>query len=207
MFLLRVRLPDRPGSLGEVATAMGAVGADISAIEIVERGEGYAIDDVMLALPPEVLPDTLVSACNGVPGVRVLWVSRYQANWGIESDIATLNRMADDPDHAAEILTEEAPVVFHCHWAVLVRRSGPLEVVAATGLAPDLDAAGLAAFGQLDTVRAAELPAEWQAGWGETTIAMAPLRAGRTIVIGRQGGPEFLASELTRLRHLAALAT
>ena len=30
VFLLRIALPDRPGSLGAIATAMGTVGADIS---------------------------------------------------------------------------------------------------------------------------------------------------------------------------------
>ncbi|MCW2770497.1 MAG: amino acid-binding protein, partial [Aeromicrobium sp.] len=36
-FLLRVELPDVPGSLGTLATALGGAGADIEAIEIVER--------------------------------------------------------------------------------------------------------------------------------------------------------------------------
>ena len=34
-FLLRVELPDVPGSLGRVATAIGEAGGDIEAIEIV----------------------------------------------------------------------------------------------------------------------------------------------------------------------------
>lgn len=185
---------------------MGTLGADISAIEIVERGEGYAIDDFMLTLPDSALPDSLVSACNAVQGVRVLWLSRYGANWGVESDIATLNRMADDPDRGGEILTDEAPLVFHCQWAVLLSRGAQPRVVRSTELAPVLDGAGLQRLGVLDVARALDLPAEWVPEWGETTVAMAPLGADRTIVIGRTGGPEFLASELTRLRHLAALA-
>ncbi|MDN6021167.1 MAG: amino acid-binding protein, partial [Acidipropionibacterium jensenii] len=48
--MLRVQLPDTPGSLGFVATAMGTVDADISAVEIVEKGPGYAIDDFILTL-------------------------------------------------------------------------------------------------------------------------------------------------------------
>ncbi|HEY3004627.1 MAG TPA: ACT domain-containing protein, partial [Kribbellaceae bacterium] len=50
MFLLRLILPDRPGSLGTVASALGEVGADIHAIEIVEhrRDDGTAVDDVVV---------------------------------------------------------------------------------------------------------------------------------------------------------------
>ena len=41
-YLLRVELPDVPGSLGRVATAIGEAGGDIEAIEIVEhRGVGH----------------------------------------------------------------------------------------------------------------------------------------------------------------------
>lgn len=35
--MIRIQLPDTPGSLGSVATAMGTANADISAIEIVEK--------------------------------------------------------------------------------------------------------------------------------------------------------------------------
>ncbi len=41
---------------------------------------------------------------------------------------------------------------------------------------------------------------------GETLIAYAPFTSGEAVIIGRRGGPEFLASEVARLRHLAALA-
>ena len=36
-FVLRVVLPDRPGTLGAVATALGEVGADILAMDVIER--------------------------------------------------------------------------------------------------------------------------------------------------------------------------
>ena len=47
--LLRVALPDVPGSLGRLATAIGLAGGNIEAIEIVEhRADGVAVDDVFL---------------------------------------------------------------------------------------------------------------------------------------------------------------
>ena len=63
MLILRIQVPDVPGALGKVATTMGTVDADISAVEIVEKGDGYAIDDFILSLPTETMPDTLVSTC------------------------------------------------------------------------------------------------------------------------------------------------
>ena len=45
-YVLRLVLPDRPGSLGAVATALGTLGADILALDIVERSVGHAVDDL-----------------------------------------------------------------------------------------------------------------------------------------------------------------
>ena len=47
----RIPVPDVPGALGKVATTMGTVGADISAV-----------------------PDTLVSTCDQLEGVKVLQI-------------------------------------------------------------------------------------------------------------------------------------
>ena len=72
--------PTCPGSLGRLASAIGAAGGDIEAIEIVEkRLDGTAVDDVLLDMVDGAMPDSVVSACNAVEGVRVLWISRYLA--------------------------------------------------------------------------------------------------------------------------------
>jgi hypothetical protein len=87
-FLLRVELPDVPGSLGRLATAIGEAGGDIEAIEIIEKGlDGLAVDDVLLELAPGALPDAIVSACTGLGGVQVLWISRYAAGGNLFIDL------------------------------------------------------------------------------------------------------------------------
>mgnify|MGYP001433767005 CR=1 FL=1 len=43
---------------------MGAIGADINAVEIVQKNDGYVVDDFMLELPQGTLPDAIVSACT-----------------------------------------------------------------------------------------------------------------------------------------------
>jgi hypothetical protein len=73
MLLLRVELPNVPGSLGRLATAIGQAGGDIEAIEIVEkRYDGTAVDDVLLDTVGGAMPDSIVSACNALDGVQVL---------------------------------------------------------------------------------------------------------------------------------------
>jgi hypothetical protein len=204
VFLMRVVLPDRPGSLGAVATAMGTVGADINAVEIVEKYEGYAVDDFMLEMPAGAAPDSLITACASVAGVEVVWLSHYPEAWGLQSDVDVLNSMTEQPEDAEAILTREAPEVFRVTWAMLIDRVTGT-VMAQTDLAPDLDGVGVTALGSLDDVRDRELPDGWLTGWGETLIAVAPFRSNASIVLARRGGPEFLKSELARLRHLTAL--
>ena len=61
-YLLRVLVPDRPGMLGAVASALGGVGADIISVDVVERSAGVAVDDLVVELPPDKLTDSLVTA-------------------------------------------------------------------------------------------------------------------------------------------------
>ena len=86
-YLLRVELPDVPGSLGRVASAIGEAGGDIDAIEIVEKRDGFAVDDVLLEMAPGVMPDSVVSACSVLDGVSVLWINRYAAGGNLFLDL------------------------------------------------------------------------------------------------------------------------
>ena len=206
MFLMRVTLPDRPGSLGSVATAMGGVGGDINAVEIVEKGDGVVVDDFIVDLPPNQLPETIVTACQNLPGVRVEWISRYPEGGGLQSDLEALERMTADPLHAAETLVSLCPVVFRSHWASLLDVSdGAPKPSFSTTLAPDLIPEVAAKFTPFDTTHRTDLDADWCPGWGDTTAVVTPLTRDRVIVIGRLGGPAFLESEIARLHHLAAL--
>lgn len=203
MYLLRLILPDRPGSLGAVASALGSAQADICAVEIVEKGSGYAIDDFMLSLPSDARPDALLSACAELEDVEVMWVSSYPENWGLTGDMDVLEEMTASPGQAETLLADAAPTAFHCTWAMIVDQAAG-DVVHATPLAPDFCQVP-ASFGDLATPHVLELAANWCDGWGEQAVAVAPFRDQHTIVIGRPG-PEFRRSELARLRHLALLA-
>src|SRR5436309_15491656 len=49
--VVRVWLPDRPGALGLVASRIGALGADIVGIDVLERSEHVAVDEFAIMLP------------------------------------------------------------------------------------------------------------------------------------------------------------
>src|SRR5207244_9226945 len=52
---LRVELPDRPGSLGQVARTLGIAGADIVSVVVLERSSGRAVDDFTVVWPASAL--------------------------------------------------------------------------------------------------------------------------------------------------------
>jgi hypothetical protein len=71
-FVLRVWLPDRPGALGEVASCIGTVHGDVVGIDILERGGGRAIDELVVEIPDEpVVVDLLVAEVSRLDGVDV----------------------------------------------------------------------------------------------------------------------------------------
>ena len=205
-YLLRVELPDVPGSLGRVAGAIGEAGGDIEAIEIVEhRSEGTAVDDVLLEMAHGVMPDSVVSACNQLDGVQVLWISRYAAGGQLFLDLEVVEQLTQNPATSYDVLVDMLPVAFRTDWAVrLVRTASGVKQVHATSAAPDL---GDEQSGWFPLVRAARL--EVDLGWQQLTenvVAGMPLDGEQIVVTGRRGGPEILDSELARLGHLAALA-
>jgi ACT domain len=70
-YVVRVWLPDRPGALGQVASRIGAVHADVVGIEILERGGGSAIDELTVTLSDGSLLDLLIAEIRQVDGVAV----------------------------------------------------------------------------------------------------------------------------------------
>ncbi len=204
-YLLRVELPDVPGSLGRLASAIGASGANIDAIEIVGRDAdaGTAIDDVFIAADAEVMPDSIVSACNSLDGVQVLWISRYAAGGNLFLDLEAVESMTQDPAKAIERLVDSLPTVFLVDWGVHLRRDGEsASVVHGTPAAPTEIPEKIVWPANLEKGQRIDVPEEWS----DLVVAGSPLSADELVVVGRRGGPEFLESEIARLAHLIAMA-
>ena len=206
-FLLRVELPDVPGSLGALATALGGAGADIEAIEIVERrSDGKVVDDVLLELPPQVMPDALITACHQLEGVTVDWISRYNAGANLSMDLEAVERFTEDPTRAIAQLVDVIPETFRTDWAMaLDRLDGEAHVMAKSSTAPRL----VGEAGEWLGLRKAKVLREVPE-WDSTVLAATPARDRKgnafVVVVGRHGGPEFLTSEIARLGHMVSLA-
>jgi hypothetical protein len=193
-FLLRVELPDVPGSLGRLAGAIGEAGGDIEAIEIVEKRDGTAVDDVLLEIAPGTMPDSVVSAVNGLDGVEVVWISRYAAGGNLFLDLEVVEELTADPSAALDRVVDLLPVAFRSDWAMRIHRSKG--VVRRTDAAPEQ-------LPFVDIEQAARLEVE---GDEVNLYAGARIDGNNVIVLGRRGGPDFVESELARLGHLVSLA-
>ena len=195
MLLLRVEIPDVPGSLGRLASAIGVAGGDIEAIEIVEkRFDGTAVDDVLLEMVDGAMPDSVVSACNAVEGVTVLWISRYLAGGNLFLDLEVVESLTTEPETALDRLVELLPVAFRCEWAARLK-------VGPQGFRIEHGSEGAPTVIDLEPGTGLDVQI-----LGDDLVAIAPIGHKRIVALGRRGGPEYLDSELARLGHLVTLA-
>ena len=207
-YLLRLVLPDRPGMLGAVATAIGDVGGDIVSLDVVERGPGGAVDDLLVQLPPGGLADVLITSAQSVPGVVVESLRPYLGADDLHRDLELVDELAASPRQAQALLVQSLPGVFRASWAALAHQ-GRGVVGTSTG-APDTDGLDLP---WLPLERAQRLPATaaWvPERWRDlgTELAAAPVDGpGVAVLVGRIGGPRWRDGELARLAHLAGIAT
>lgn len=71
LYKLQVSLPDRPGSLGMLASAIGSAGADIRELQVLKTEDGIGFDEITVAVPG-TNTDDLVEVLNSIGGVSVL---------------------------------------------------------------------------------------------------------------------------------------
>jgi ACT domain-containing protein len=74
LFKLYISLPDRPGSLGLLASAIGAAGADIRGLIVLKSEDGRGFDEVTVAVPGTD-PSDLVEVLGSIGGVEVISVT------------------------------------------------------------------------------------------------------------------------------------
>jgi hypothetical protein len=207
-YLLRLVLPDRPGALGAVATALGSVGADILSVDVIERSPGSATDDFVVELPPGKLADSLVSAAATVAGVQVESIRPYAGQIDPHRELELLDALAADPDSSLTVLADGVARVFRAGWALVLGApvAGQARVLASGGAAPEL-ASVPAPWWPPGPTRMLPTDDQWApSDWHRlgTELAVTPLGES-ALLIGRPA-LRWLPSELVRLQHLAAIA-
>jgi len=198
--VLRMWLSDRPGALGQVASRVGAVGGDVVGIDILERGAGRAIDELVIELPGPDLVDLLLSELAQVDGVDVETITpaadslRDPRLDALET--AAILVGATTRAEALDELCVHSVRTIGAEWAAVVALEGP-DIVAQQGEAPSVP--WLVAY-----VKGSQSSARVAGGdGGPADVVWAPLPgAGMALVLGRDGNP-FRARER---RQAAALA-
>ena len=204
-YLVRIWLPDRPGALGAVASRFGALKGDVIGLEIIERGAGLAIDELVVSLPCEVSVDLVIRELSAeenveVEDMRPLDSSTYDPQ--LEAlEVASIILGSESREELAAALCEHVCRAVRSSWACVVEQGGT--VLASWGDRPNdrwLDSfiSGSPAIvgGKDDGTRLAAMDAVWT-----------PLpAAGAALVVGRDGIADATAIRARERQRLAALA-
>jgi hypothetical protein len=196
--VVRVWLPDRPGALGQVASRIGAVHADVTAIDILERGGGRVIDELVVAVPASTSVELLAKEIGAVDGVAVEHIrpvgperpDSATAILQLAADVAAVPR-----DQRLGALVTGLVVAADADWVVAVRDG---ELVDQRGIPPE--PAWLLAF--LDG--SVHLDASCPSGGGPNDVMWAHLRTGG--IASAAGRADRAVHERERAR-VAVLAT
>lgn len=201
-YAVRVWVPDRPGALGAVASRIGAVRGDLIGIDILERGGGRAIDELIVDLPSDSLVDLLVSEISQVDGVDVEDVRRASDALAdprldaLETAVTLVTQQALEPLLAS--LVRSSLRDFQSDWACVV---DPEKGQPAASVGPTPPGPWIQAF--LAGSRASVTPRPGEAGPDD--VAWADLDvSGLVLVLGRQGRP-FRIRERRQLTALARI--
>ncbi|QGG95571.1 ACT domain-containing protein [Actinomarinicola tropica] len=196
-YVVRLWLADRPGALGAVTSRIGAVGGSVVGIEILERGAGRAIDELVVELPGDHLLDLLAKEIGQVDGVDVELIQPIE---GAVHDprldaleTAAVLVGAGTPDDLLDALSVHARRTIGASWAAVVDLEEGAVWVTDGDCPPS---AWLTAFVEGTRMVAPDEAAPEDVAW-------APLPAsGVALLLGRSG-TAFRALER---RHVAALA-
>ena len=209
LYVLRVALPDRPGSLGQLASELGLLPADIVSLRVIDRDSFQAVDEICVeaqGLSPEKLRD----AAQRAPSVIVETVRRIARIPDPLSALALADKLAKGTGDPTHTLVEGLPDALSSAWALALskEREGS-QVGAASEHAPNpgvMDTPWLPLTGARRLPLGDWAPVNWRMHNYE--LAAAPLSSSFDfVIVGRWAGMRFRPSELRQLELLADMAT
>jgi len=202
---LRVRVPDRPGSLGRVASTLGAIGADIAQVEVLESGSGRAIDEITVNVNDLAHLDLIRHELSRVPGVSTLGVQLHPPSPNGHNELKLVAQVLARPARALLTLVDGAPAAISADWAAILLygpAGPPPRVVASSVRAPDPEHIVVSAALRNGTVR---VPRPDSSGEYEAAALVSLGTTGYGLLVVREDGPGFHRAELARLSEVGEI--
>src|SRR3954466_1582433 len=193
---LRVSVPDRPGSLAALTTALASAGANVHSVSVIDREAGRAVDDLLLDWPYGRGWDAVTAAIETCPGIRVHGL-RHIAEPSITHDADLLGQVAAEPARALETVIDGLPHLLLADWCALFDRRDARQPEYATSGAP-------LPLPMTDhpLARPRTLSVD-----GESLL-LVPIRSSELrVLVGRYAGPGFTRAEMHRCESIVATAT
>jgi hypothetical protein len=202
---VRIGVPDRPGSLGTVTSAIGQAGADIVKLDVLENEAGRALDDVFVNVRDPAHLATVRDRLEALAGVTVQGVQHPAPPITGHADLELLDQVLSRPQRGLQTLVDGAPHAFGADWCAIVEYGTHGEtggVVAASLGCPGPEAVAVRSPLRLAPLRMT--PPGAAEPYGGT--ALVPIGAGPlALVMVRAAGPEFHRSELWRLGQVGQI--
>jgi hypothetical protein len=209
LYLLRVSVPDRPGALGALASAIGEAGGDITAVDVVERGLSAAIDDVLVETPDATSADIIFAKLNSLPAIEIEAWQPFTEGDQLRDGLDIVDGLGSTASRALAAITRIAPAVLRARWVVIIDQvNSGVAITQASAGAPwvrwsalpwlPLASAGIVAADP------SWLPHDWG---GDPQLAAAPVGDSQMALLAvRPTGPGFRPTEIAKLANLAAIA-
>ena len=166
----------------------------------------------MVSLPKTALPDTLITAAQALDGVEVDSIRPFSGTIDRRGQIRMLASIAEHKNNttrAMEELVDVLPRSITSGWCLVLDTTGPSRRITANPAAPEDDATPpsvppVTSARVLDVEHEDWIPSSWSLL--DSALAVAPIGdTGMILIVGRPGGPDFLASEVEHLGNMGII--
>lgn len=202
---LRISVPDRPGSLGRVTSAIGSAGGDIAKVDVLESEAGRALDDVFVSVRDAVHLERLARSVGALSGVVIQGVQHPAPPATGHTDLELVQQVLSQPGRSLQTLVDGAPGALGADWAALLE-FGPdgaqSAVIARSIRAPEPRTIAVSAPLRLGAVRVLD-PTTDAPYSGAALVPLTGTQVGLLLV--RETGVGFHRTELWRFGPLGAI--
>ncbi len=201
---VRVSVPDRPGTLGLVASAVGLAGADIVGVDVLESESGRAVDDLFIDVRDAAHLDRVSDHLHGVAGVTVQGRQAPAPPATRHTDLELIAHVLASPQRALRTLVDGAPAALGADWAAIVAfrpGSADIEVVGTSARCPGPEAVQVTTGPRLASVTMSHPSGVPFGGAAVVPLGRKPL----ALALVREDGPQFHWSELWRLGQVGSI--